>query len=122
MAKKYEVVWRNGVSRRTAPTTSNSSTTLTPYAFGQVVDVLEDNIPDQTYPNDPSKKWVKFADGHYGASDYPDGSGPKVRMKDVTPAPPPADLPDLPYRIVLGGGESGYAEQVVEGMLKAVSG
>ena len=90
---KYTVVWSNGVSRRTAPTTSNSATTLTPYAFGTITDVVQDNIPDQTDPTNNDKRWVKFADGYYGASNYPDGAGPKVRMEKVVETPPPAELP-----------------------------
>lgn len=88
--KKYRVVWSNGVARRSAPTTSNSATSLPPYPFDAVVDVLQDGIPDQTDPTNVNKRWVKFADGYFGASDYPDGAGPRVRMVDVTPTEPPA--------------------------------
>ncbi|HEY6019628.1 MAG TPA: glycoside hydrolase family 25 protein [Candidatus Paceibacterota bacterium] len=87
---QYKVVWSAGVARRSAPTTTGSSTTLTPYAYNDVVEVIQDNIPDQTYPADPNKKWVKFADGMFGASDYPDSLGvAQKRMVNVTVTPPP---------------------------------
>lgn len=92
---QYKVVWSAGVARRTAPTTTNSSTNLTPYPFDSVVDVVQDNIPDQSAPTDPNKKWVKFTDGMYGASNYPDGSGPQVRMVKLEDPNPPTSLPTI---------------------------
>lgn len=89
--KQYKVIWTAGVARRSAPTTSNSSTTLPKYDFGQIVDVVEDNIPDQTSPGDPYKRWVRFLDGRFGASNYPDGDSTEVRMIDVTPDSPPVN-------------------------------
>lgn len=85
---KYRVIWPNGVARRTLPSTSNSYTGLT-YDNLAEVEVVEDNIPDATYPNDPNKKWVKAIDGLYSASNYPDSLGvPKVRMEKIEVAPP----------------------------------
>ena len=86
---KYKVIWSAGVARRSAPSTSNSSTSATPYSLNQVVDVIQDNIPDAVSPTDVNKKWVKFADGLYGASNYPDGTGPQVRMTKVDETTPP---------------------------------
>jgi len=80
---QYKVVWSNGVARRTAPTTTNSYTGLT-YSYNQVVEVLEENIPDASDPTNPNKIWVKFADGYFGAKNYPDSLGvPQVRMVKV---------------------------------------
>lgn len=84
---KYKVVWPGGVARRSAPSTSNSATSATPYPLDMVVDVVQDNIPDAVSPADINKKWVKFSDGFYGASNYPDGTGPKVRMVKVEDTP-----------------------------------
>lgn len=85
--KKYKVVWASGVSKRTGPTTSAGSTgTVIP--LNTIVDVIEDNIPDATYPNDVNKKWCKFTDNTFGASIYGVDS---VRMVDVTPVEPPPD-------------------------------
>lgn len=86
-AMRYKVVWAGGVARRSAPTTTNSATSATPYAQNTIVEVLQDNIPDATSPADPNKKWVKFSDGLYGASNYPDGTGPQVRMERVSEVP-----------------------------------
>lgn len=89
---EYKVTWTQGVARRFAPTTSNSYTGLTPYANMTVVSVIEENIPDKDDPTNPKKKWVKFSDGYYGASLYPDSTGiARTRMeKIVAPAPAPS--------------------------------
>ena len=89
-AMRYKVVWAGGVARRSAPTTTNSVTSATPYAQNTIVEVIQDNISDATSPADPNKKWVKFSDGLYGASNYPDGTGPKVRMEKIVEPNPPA--------------------------------
>lgn len=83
MPLQYKVIWPNGVSKRLAPTTSSAPTGVT-LAVNTVADVVQDNIPDQTYPNDVNKRWVKFTDGSYGASKYD-----TVRMELVS-TPPPA--------------------------------
>ena len=83
MTLQYKVIWPDGVAKRQAPTTS-SVRVGTALPFGAVVDVVQDNIPDQTYPTDATKRWVKFTDGSYGASLYT-----TVRMELVN-APPPA--------------------------------
>jgi len=88
---KYKVVWSNGVARRTKPTTSNSYTGLV-YSFFSEVDVVEGNIQDELDPNNNNKKWVKFADGYFGASEYPDSAGvPRIRMEKVVDEPVPPD-------------------------------
>ncbi len=80
---KYRVIWSKGVSRRTAPTTSNSYTGLV-YNYLDEIEVLEDGILDTSDPTDVNKKWVKFVDGLYGASDYPDSIGvPRQRMEKI---------------------------------------
>jgi hypothetical protein len=86
---KYKVVWPSGVARRSAPSTSNSATSATPYSFNQVVDVIQDNILDAVSPTDINKRWVKFADGLFGASNYPDSDSPEVRMVKVEDNTPP---------------------------------
>jgi GH25 family lysozyme M1 (1,4-beta-N-acetylmuramidase) len=88
----YDVIWSRGVARRTAPTTENSYTGLI-YSFGVRVEVIEDNIPDTTDPTNPNKKWVKFSDGRYGASEYPDSAGvARTRMVKVeAPTPGPTE-------------------------------
>lgn len=83
--KRYQVVWDNGVSKRLRPTTSAASTG-TAVPKDAIVDVAEDNIPDETYPTNPNRIWVRFSDNTYGASKYD-----SVRMIDVTP--PPVDPP-----------------------------
>lgn len=90
----YKVVWSRGVARRTAPhigtPTQNTYTGLV-YDYPMEVEVVEENIPDAINPSDPEKVWVKFSDGHYGASKYPDSMGiPRDRMvKVVEPEPEP---------------------------------
>ena len=97
--KKYKVVWSAGVNKRTAPTTSAPTAGLPIIPLNTVVDVVQDNIPDSTYPSDVNKLWCKFTDGTYGASIYGAGS---VRMLDVTPAPPPVTLPDIKVTVDAG--------------------
>lgn len=80
---QYKVIWPNGVAKRRGPTTSSLSTGVV-LAVNTVVEVLADEIPDATYPNDLNKRWVKFTDDTYGASKYD-----TVRMELVS-APPPA--------------------------------
>lgn len=93
---KYAVVWSQGVARRTAPHTGNAiqnTYTGKVYGSGIEVDVIEDNIPDANDPTNPNKTWVKFADGLYGASEYPTSGGVyAVRMVKVEePDPDPTD-------------------------------
>ena len=91
---KYRVIWSRGVARRTAPhigtATQNTYTGLV-YSYPAEVDVIEDNIPDALEPDNENKKWVKFSDGYFGASNYPDSMGiARQRMeKVVEPAPEP---------------------------------
>lgn len=104
---KYKVLWTN-VARRSAPTTVASSTTATPYPQGAIVDVAQDNISDNTYPTDPNRKWVKFPDGLYGASDYPTSLGvPAKRMEKIND-PAPVVFPD-PIYLRIGLEEKKYA-------------
>ena len=102
--KQYKVIWANGVSKRTAPTTSAAAVTGGVLAVNTVTDVVQDNIADQTYPTDNTKLWVKFADNTFGASIYGAGS---VRMVDVTSpvvVPPVATaLPDLNLTVEAAG-------------------
>ena len=88
---KYKVIWNNGVARRTAPKAVSTTWTGLAYSFLQEVDVIEENIPDALNPTDSNKKWVKFADGLYGAAVYPDSTGvTRTRMeKLVEPDPEP---------------------------------
>lgn len=91
---QYKVVWPQGVARRAGPATTYSSyvngVPLT-YPSGTVAEVVEENIPDAVDPINTHKKWVKFSDGRYGASEYPDSTGvPRVRMQKIEdPAPVP---------------------------------
>jgi GH25 family lysozyme M1 (1,4-beta-N-acetylmuramidase) len=97
---KYKVVWSKGVAKRLAP---HTGTAEEPTYTGQViaypleVEVIEDNIPDGVDPSNLDKKWVKFADGLFGASAYPDSIGvPRERMVKVeepTPEPEPIKEP-----------------------------
>jgi GH25 family lysozyme M1 (1,4-beta-N-acetylmuramidase) len=97
---QYRVVWENGVARRSLPTVFNSYTGLS-YSFGEIVEVIRDNIPDQDDPTNPNKIWVQFADGYYGASQYPNSLGePKVRMvRVIEPGPEPEPDPTFPPEI-----------------------
>jgi GH25 family lysozyme M1 (1,4-beta-N-acetylmuramidase) len=91
---KYKVIWSRGVARRSAPhigtPTQNTYTGLI-YEYPSEVEVIEENIPDALDPGNENKKWVKFVDGYYGASEYPDSMGiPRMRMeKIVEPEPEP---------------------------------
>jgi hypothetical protein len=87
---KYRVIWPNGVARRTGPSVSNTYTGLT-YFYDQAVDVVEDNIPDREEPDNLNKRWVRFADDLYGASEYPNSIGvPQTRMVKIEePQPAP---------------------------------
>ena len=100
---KYRVVWSRGVARRTAPHTGTATQptyTGLIYDYPAEVDVVEENIPDALAPSDENKLWVKFADGYYGASNYPDSMGiPRMRMEkveepvDPDPEPTPVTEP-----------------------------
>ena len=84
---RYRVIWSKGVARRSAPHTGTADeNTWTGNVYYQLdeVDVIEDNIPDELDPTNENKKWVKFADGLFGASNYPDSIGvPRVRMEKI---------------------------------------
>ena len=96
---QYKVVWSNGVSKRVGPTTMSASTGVV-LPVNTVVDVVQDNIPDTTYPNDANKIWVKFTDNTYGASKYD-----SVRMTLVS-APPPAVVTITGVDVVLVKGST----------------
>lgn len=85
---QYKVTWEAGSNIRSRPTTSSSI--LGVYPNNQVVEVIRDNIPDETYPTDSSKKWVEFPNHTYGASNY--GSPRMVKVEEVPP-PPAGELP-----------------------------
>jgi hypothetical protein len=86
---QYKVVWAKGAAERPQPNTSGVA--LASHVTGDVVDAVQNNIPDNTDPTNVNKKWCKLANGHYMATDYPDSNGaPAVRMQLVTP-PPPTD-------------------------------
>jgi GH25 family lysozyme M1 (1,4-beta-N-acetylmuramidase) len=84
---QYQVIWSKGVSRRTAPhtgTADEQTYTGKVYSFAEKVEVVEENIPDKLDPTNPNKKWVKFTDGLFGASVFPDSIGtPRIRMAKV---------------------------------------
>ncbi len=91
----YRVIWPNGVARRLGPSTSHG---FVEPKYETLVTVLvqEDGIPDGNDPSNVNKKWVKFADGLYGASDYPNSAGvPASRMVKVV-LPDPDPNPDAP--------------------------
>ena len=113
---QYKVIWSEGVARRKAPHTGTSTEmtyTGLKYLNGATVDVVQDNIPDQLDPNNQHKVWVKFADGYYGASEYPTSAGvPAVRMEKITeptPAPGPTIVHTIDIysdgKVALDGGE-----------------
>lgn len=114
--KTYKVVWGPGVNKRKGPSTSSDVTGVT-LPFDSRVEVIQDNISDTTFPADPTKVWVQFADGSYGASLYGAGS---VRMVDVTPVvvPPVSTLPDVPFTFEIGD-DVKYIKQTFSGVLKA---
>lgn len=84
---RYKVVWANGAAKRTLPSVNGAN--VGTIAYNTITDVIQDNIPDATSPSDINKRWVRLPDGNYAASNYPDGTGPKVRMVKVEDAPPP---------------------------------
>jgi hypothetical protein len=89
---QYKAVWSKGVSVRRSPSTSQTS--IRTIAYGTIVDVTQNNIPDSDDPTNENKRWVKLTDGNYAASDYPDGYGvPKARMELVGGTPPPPSEP-----------------------------
>jgi hypothetical protein len=98
--KQYKVIWANGASKRTAPTTSSVSLAGGLLPLNTVWDVVQDNIPDQTFPTDTTKRWVKFPDGSFAASIYGAGS---VRMQDVTVVTPPPPTFAHHLEVVLDG-------------------
>jgi hypothetical protein len=93
---KYKVIWSYGVARRKAPHTGSDTYTGLSYINQQEVEVVEENIPDANSPTDPKKVWVKFADGYYGASRYPNSIGvDSVRMVKIDePTPDPDPTPE----------------------------
>ena len=91
---KYKVTWNKGVARRTAPHTGTATQvtyTGLSYSYSTEVEVIGENIPDALDPGNENKRWVKFVDGFYGASKYPDSLGiPRDRMVKVEePIPDP---------------------------------
>lgn len=96
---QYKIIWSSGVSKRLQPTTSSNSTGVV-LPVGTIVDVLQDNIPDKTYPTDTTKLWCKFTDGTYGASIYGAGS---VRMQLVAAPPPPTSTFAHHLEVILDG-------------------
>ena len=67
---------------------NTSGTALSTHASGDVVDAVQDNIPDSADPTNQNKRWCKLVNGHYMATNYPDSNNlPAVRMQLVTPAP-----------------------------------
>jgi hypothetical protein len=102
---KYRVTWSYGVARRTAPhtgTATENTYTGKLYTNGMEVEVIEENIPDDVDPVNLNKTWVRFADGLYGASEYPNSAGiPSTRMVKVeepAPEPEPTD-PVIAHKI-----------------------
>ncbi len=101
---KYRVVWSRGVARRTAPhigTPTQSTYTGLIYDYPAEVDVIEDNIPDAIDPSDVTKIWVKFADGYYGASEYPDSMGIQRKRMEKIEEPIPDPDPDPTEPVVV---------------------
>lgn len=100
---QYQVVWMNGATVRPQPNTSGIGIRV--LAFNQIVDVLQDNILDSSDPTNVNKRWVRLADG-YAASNYPDGSGPQVRMKLISVPPPPTGVTVVGATVRLSDGTS----------------
>jgi hypothetical protein len=95
--QKYRVIWPNGVARRSGPATLFSNQGV--YQSLMDVDVIQDDIPDANDPSNPNKIWVKFADGLYGAREYPTSAGtPASRMVEVV-LPDPDPEPTLVHTI-----------------------
>lgn len=101
---QYQVVWSQGANVRPAPNTNNS--TLYVLAYNKIVDVIQDNIPDSTDPTNVNKRWVKLTDNNYAASNYPDGTGPQVRMKLISTPPPPSGVTVVGATIRMSDGSS----------------
>jgi GH25 family lysozyme M1 (1,4-beta-N-acetylmuramidase) len=99
----YRVVWSKGAARRTAPHTGTATqVTYTGlfYAYDAVVEVIEENIPDALDPGNENKKWVKFSDGYYGASKYPDSLGiSRDRMIKVEEPIPDPNVPVVVHKV-----------------------
>ena len=69
------------------------------YSFLQEVDVIEENIDDRGEPDNANKKWVRFADGLYGAAVYPDSAGViRVRLEKIEEVPVPTE-PQVVHKI-----------------------
>lgn len=96
---QYKVVWSQGVTRHTIPSAFNYSPLF--YMNGTVVDVIEENIPDHDDPTNTNKVWVKFADGYYGAAQYPTSAGvPAIRMEKIAdPTPVPTVGPHYSFKV-----------------------
>lgn len=108
---QYKVVWPDGVRKRTAPTTS-AGPVGNVIPVNTIVDVVQDDIPDQTYPADVTKKWVKFSDGSYGASQYE-----TVRMQLYSLPPPPLPVPASLHVVMDQKDENGNIIATYEGDL-----
>ena len=85
---QYKVVWAAGATERLQPSTAGTAQAT--HANGDVVDAVQNNIPDSADPTNQNKRWCKLVNGHYMATDYPDSNNlPAVRMQLVTTPPPP---------------------------------
>ncbi len=116
---KYKVIWSKGVARRSLPhigTATQTTYTGLTYSYPMEVDVIEDNIPDALDPGNENKKWVKFVDGYYGASKYPDSLGiPRDRMVKIEePVPVPSPVETEAFSLKVEGFKefNGYLEKV----------
>lgn len=80
---QHKVVYHNGATVQAMPSASSAQIQI--LALGDIVDAVQDHIPDATDPSNANKVWVQLVDGHYVASNYPDAAGPQVRLVLVTP-------------------------------------
>lgn len=76
----YKVIGPYGARVHTAPNVSAPLVAV--YAFGQLVDVVNDNIPDAT--GDSTKRWALTRYGYYVDISYTNAAGQFEIMQDVS--------------------------------------
>lgn len=106
--EQWKIIWANGARLRVGPSVGSSAAPIADnvLAFGTIVAVKDYRVVSAGV-----EEWAQAENGYWFATVY--GGQPRAQ-KIIN-----ANVADMPYRIVLGGGNSPYAEQVIEGVIKA---
>lgn len=110
--EQWKIIWSKGARLRTGPGISYSAAPITDNIldFGEVVNVKAYKV--NTVGMD---EWAQHENGYWFATVY----NGQPRAERVVILPPADGVADMPYRIVLGGGESPYQETVLTGVVRA---